>query len=210
MRSMTTPAAAWTLGLVLASGSAIAGEVIFDNFTANGSFRTDVGYVVSGDAVPYAPDEPHSHGMRFTATANGTLERIDAALQLVSGTNAVAIELWSATTTGTLGSMLGSWTTPDAMSDFGTQGEIVSFAMDGPMLHTGERYWVLARATGDTDASWMWASGATGPLVWVRPDGVPVYSNDHSPAMRVVITVPAPAGVPAVVGVLLLGVRRRR
>lgn len=191
---------------------AAAGEVVYDTFGPSDAFDTGTGYVVAGDAVPYAPGEGQTHGARFRSTVSGRLERIDAALQLISGANAVSMELWSSDADGNVGSMIASWALGDAMAPSGDPGAFVSFepGAGGPTLAADERYWLIPRAAGDTDASWMFGAGGSGPLVWERPDGALVYSRSELPAARVIVAVPAPAGAPALAGVLAFAARRRR
>lgn len=195
-----------------AGSSAAAGEVVYDTFGPGDAFDTGTGYVVAGDAVPYAPGEGQTHGVRFRSALSGRLERIDAAIQLISGANAVSMELWSSDVDGNVGSMIASWGLVDAMAPSGDPGAIVSFetGVGGPTLAADERYWLIPRAVGDTDASWMFGAGGSGPFVWERPDGARVYSRSELPAARVIVAVPAPAGAPVLAGVLAFAARRRR
>ncbi|MEQ8769469.1 MAG: hypothetical protein RIB60_03050 [Phycisphaerales bacterium] len=198
------------VGLMVGAAPTGASVVVYDTFGPGGSFDASQGYVVAGDDVPYALNEGQTHGVRFRAGVGGQIERIDAGLQLISGTDTVWMELWSAAGNGDVGSMLASWVIDDRMDFFGGSGTVsVEPGLGGPVLDAGERYWLISRALNDTDASWMYGEAGTGPFVWERPDGVRVYSRSTLPAVRVTV-VPAPGTFTFLACALSAGTRRRR
>ncbi len=198
------------VGVMIGAAPAWASVVVYDTFGAGGSFDTSQGYVVSGDDVPYALNQGQTHGVRFRSSVSGRLDRIDAALQLVSGTNTVWMELWTSDGPWSLGSMVGSWEIDDEMDVFGGPGAVsVELGGAGPELDEGERYWLVPRAMNDTDAGWMYGEAGAGPFVWEQPSGVQTFSTSFLPAARVTV-VPAPGTGGLVAACVAVSARRRR
>lgn len=206
---------------LVTSAVTFADVVVFDTFGPGDSYIVDDLAVIAGPASPSGNGVEYSIGVLFEPQSSGYLQRIEAAISSLSGTNAASFEMWDTRLVGDdldLGfNLMGRWEVTDLLPEFGSSSTPTAFeaAGSGAWMEQGETYWLIARATGDTRFAWHsrhpieeWGVETTLPSVEIIEGKAVYYGPVLTPAFR--ISVPAP-GVLVVLPVgLVLGVRRRR
>jgi hypothetical protein len=145
-----------TLGILLIFGPLASGTILFSDFGpgesgAGGSFTSFGGYSVQGSAAGPLTEQADP----FTPATNFTLNQIDIALVLLSGSSSMTVEIDS-TTGGFPGAVLGSW----VVTSLGSPGVAFTpqtLTFSGIALKAHTKYWLVARPTvlgSDTEAAW--------------------------------------------------------
>jgi len=217
-RGLTIPLIAFALAAASSAGAQI---VVFDNFGAGNAYNIALGWAegtVSGT--------DYFQGAQFSPSASGTLDKIELALSLDSGTNSAKVYLvGDSSGQPNTGDVLESWTTT-SMGQFGNNNPPLVFpSVAHPMLSNGTPYWIYVDATGHnppTSAVWNFNNtGGNGNHAMSTNSGATwyVFSNVTQGAFRVTVqgpggATPVPAApVVSAIGAAVYGVcffRKRR
>ena len=143
-------------GLCAASGpvSRVEAEQVWDTFGPDNSYNTVVGSTVSGASSPAGV---YNVAYSFVPNATVTLDSIDVAMGLVSGHNNQTFVVEAAD-----GPSGGPGVALDLMKVSGQAAQLAGgvssiITADSnfhPLLAAGTTYWLVAEASGDTQAAW--------------------------------------------------------
>lgn len=199
------------------AGSARAGDVLFSDLNANPLNVYDCcgSWIVQGTTQ----GSFFAHGFSFTPSASESLQQIDIALQLVSGTDSVAVTI-NSDNSGLPGAALESWNV-SGLPGSGTCCTLQSLLSNTPVnLVLGTTYWVVATpGDNNTDAGWSENStSVAGPRAVQNSSGGPFSIADTTNpkgAFDIIGTqassVPEPVSLGlAGLGLALIGIVRRR
>jgi hypothetical protein len=193
--------------VVLALATGASADVVFNNFGAGDAYNTGTGYTISAGA-PINTD--WDQGNSFVVTGDTySLTSIEVAIGYVTGTNMVTFTLHE-DNAGVPGNVLESFDFVN-MGPFGNNNAPMEGAsVANPTLQEGSTYWLIASSANNSWLAWNLNSiGDTRPRAARQNLGPWGVNNDTSAVFRINGVVPAP-GALALLGVGLLGVRRRR
>lgn len=194
--------------ILLCAGGQASAAVLFSTLSADP-------YDIHGGApVGSMPGVGHftqGNQFSFTGMTSQSLDSIELAAALVSGTNQLDVSLMS-DVGGQPGSVIESFSFIDQMGDFDNNNPLlVGTSILHPLLLPDTDYWLVPSASDETLAAWNYASPNVTGMVARSLDGGPwnVFNSDLS-AFRI-NGVPAPSALLLVgIGVTLVGWVRRR
>ena len=172
-----------TLITALFSGAAAADDVIFNTFGPGDSYSSSTslaGRSTTGESVTL------SNAFVMPSAMDVTVDGIDVAAILGSGTNAVVLSLRSETA-GIPGATLESWTIT-GLGPFGAANPLKSVtSVSRPTLLAGQRYWLtMSGGAADTVAGWNFGGDFVNRVpIYRTRDGVGTTDSWFSNAFRV-------------------------
>jgi len=156
--------------LVHAAGDGAILEEIYSNFNSD---ETDLYDCCEVWDVSTAKSDFHARytlAMAFTPARDALVRKIQLGLSSVSGNNALSVSL-HVDEGGIPGKALQTF----LVTDIPPEGKCCEFEVAGPvnrLVRKGRTYWVVAKASGDTQAGWNFNSiGASGTLAFNAGSG---------------------------------------
>lgn len=147
--------------VLLAIGSANAAPtVLFDTFGPGDTYNTGIGWTIGVSGLDFDQGDQFVIG----AAVPYSLDQIELAMGLVSGTNQLDVWLMS-DAAGQPGAIIEAFSFSGAMGSFGSANPpLAANSVLRPILYPGTPYWLIASApAADTWAAWNQNSiGATG------------------------------------------------
>ncbi len=134
-----------TLAITLFSASLCFAGTVYSNFGIGYDHLPSTGYPV---------DSANYFGAEFTAAIGGSVSQIDVALTSISGSSNAEASLWTATSTDTPDTKIGSWTLTNFPSDFTCCDYASVTGITGVDLLAGDKYFLVIAGIGDAFFGW--------------------------------------------------------
>lgn len=182
--------------------------IAFSSFAPGDVYNTNVMYLLEGPARP----QPQIIAMQFTSAVTGELTAIRFAHTHFEGLTDVGGRLWADNGSGQIGSFLVGFQFADSVTS--PHITTVPWAPGGPVLQTGQKYWLELLTDSDGLKGWHFADASipVGRMAFSTNEGVSYnYQDNAQMAAFEIQAVPEPASMLAVgLGLGALALRRRR
>lgn len=137
----------------------VQADVIYSNFGPGTTFDSGVSYVLSG---PSSPVGMYTMAMPFIPSASYTLDSATVAIGIDQGTNSFDLAVYDDSGGRPGSTVLESWSGIVMGPDHSATTTETVLSASNPLLTGGSPYWLVASASADTWAGWMYNS--TGDL----------------------------------------------
>lgn len=193
--------------VVAALGTSAFADVAFDTFSPGDTFNTGNGWTISGATGQIG--QRIDQGDQFVSATTGNVSLITIAMGYVNGTNSATLHLFT-DNAGVLGSEIGTFGI-SGMGTFGTAFAPSTVGAAGPLLTTGQSYWLIAESASDSWLAWNKNTSGVSGNHFFSVDGSDNYLGETAGAFRVETSpVPEPVSMIALSGGALALIRRRR